>query len=86
MASTLAAKIPVQTKGMGINLDAKRVWLHKNYTVVRMQILDVDKLKMIRQGKGDQFADDFEVEKAREILTGVSRWGAVGGLRGALAS
>ena len=52
---------------MGINLDAKRVWLHKNYTVVRMQILDVDKLKMIRKGKGDQFADDFEVGKGDQF-------------------
>mmetsp|Transcript_5591 Transcript_5591/g.8518 ORF Transcript_5591/g.8518 Transcript_5591/m.8518 type:complete len:203 (-) Transcript_5591:206-814(-) len=60
LSENLMTKIPEAIAEMGMRATVTKAFQKRLYVVLRMEILEIDKLTLIRHGKGPEFAEKFE--------------------------
>lgn len=59
LATALCEKVPKAIAAMGIDAKVERKWLQKNYVVLRVQVLELDKKVLLEKTKGKEFTEKF---------------------------
>jgi len=57
----LVDNVTATVEDMGINASIQKVFSEGAYVVIRVHVKEVDKLKLLRKAKGEEFASSFEV-------------------------
>jgi hypothetical protein len=72
LSDTLMTTIRGSVEEMGIQMSVERKFQQGALVVMQFQVLDVDAIKVIRAGKGDDFANNFQtlVDAAKNLGLG----------------